>query len=156
MEIKITLFITLLLYSVIISQSFFYILAMSRVTKKMQAATYIESRQLLDKVMQNSLRSAYYLTLMASIALTAFCVINPTGLLFICSIIALFSLIIDITLSLKGNVPLNKIINTWTTTNYPRNWKRYRSKWFAVYTVRQVANITGFVSLLAGLIFGFN
>src|SRR6185436_6128426 len=130
MEIKITLFTTLLLYAFVISQSFFYILAMSRVTKSMQAVTYIESRQLLDKNLQQSLSLVYYLALASSIALTSFCVINPSGPLFICSVISLILLIIDIALSLKGNVPLNKIINTWTATNYPSNWKEYRSKWF--------------------------
>jgi len=155
MDIKITLFITLLLYAIVISQSFFYILAMSRVTKSMQAVTYIESRQLLDKNLQGSLSIVYYLALAASIALTSFCVINPSGILFISSIISLVSLIIDVTLTLKGNVPLNKIINTWTVSNYPANWKEYRSKWFMVYNLRQVVNIIGFVSLLAGLVFGF-
>lgn len=156
MEIKITLFITLLLYAFVISQSFFYILAMSRVLKEMQPAAYIEARQLLDKNLQVSLRSVYYLALAASVALVAFCVVNPVGLLFICSIVALVSLIVDILLSLKGNVPLNKIINTWTVSDYPRNWKEYRSRWSAIYMIRQAVNITGFISLLAGLIFGFN
>jgi hypothetical protein len=155
MEIKISLFITLLLYAFVISQSFFYILAMTRVTKSMQAVTYIESRQLLDKNLQSSLNIVYYLALAASIALTSFCVINPSGILFICSLISLVSLVVDVALTLKGNAPLNKIINSWTTSNYPSNWKEYRSKWFMVYKLRQAANITGFVSLLAGLIFGF-
>jgi len=155
MEIKITLFTTLLLYAFVISQSFFYILAMSRVTKSMQAVTYIESRQLLDKNLQSSLSLVYYLALASSIALTAFCVINPSGILFVCSVVSLVSLIIDVVLTLRGNVPLNKIINTWTASNYPADWKEYRSKWFSVYTFRQVANIIGFISLLAGLIFGF-
>ena len=74
MEIKITLFITILLYAFVISQSFFYILAMSRVTKSMQPVTYIESRQLLDKNLQGSLSLVYYLALAASIALTG---LNP-------------------------------------------------------------------------------
>jgi|SRR6185295_100588 len=155
MEIKITLFTTLLLYAFVISQSFFYILAMSRVTKSMQAVTYIESRQLLDKNLQSSLSLVYYLALASSIALTAFCVINPSGILFVCSVVSLVSLIIDVVLTLRGNVPLNKIINTWTASNYPADWKEYRSKWFFVYNLRQVANIIGFISLLAGLIFGF-
>jgi len=155
MEIKITLFTTLLLYAFVISQSFFYILAMSRVTKSMQAVTYIESRQLLDKNLQSSLSLVYYLALASSIALTAFCVINPSGILFVCSVVSLVSLIIDVVLTLRGNVPLNKIINTWTASNYPADWKVYRSKWFFVYNLRQVANIIGFISLLAGLIFGF-
>jgi hypothetical protein len=155
MEIKITLFITLLLYTFVISQSFFYILAMSRVSKTMQAVTYIESRQLLDKNLQGSLSLVYYLALAASIALTSFCVVKPSGILFISSIISLGCLVIDVTLTLKGNAPLNKIINQWTISNYPANWREYRAKWFAFYNLRQVANITGFVSLLAGLIFGF-
>lgn len=67
MEIKITLFITLILYTVVTSQSFFYILAMSNTMKNMQPATYIESRKLLDKNLQNSLKNIYYLALAASI-----------------------------------------------------------------------------------------
>jgi uncharacterized membrane protein len=155
-EIKITLFITILLYAMVISQSFFYILAMSRATRKMQAVTYIESRQLLDQVLQSTLSTVYYLTGAASIALVAFCVINPTGVLFFCAIIAFISLLVDIVLSLKGNVPLNKVINTWTPSNFPSNWKEYQAKWFFIYRIRQAANITGFIALVAGLIFGFN
>jgi hypothetical protein len=155
MEIKITLFITILLYAFVISQSFFYILAMSNVLKNMQPATYIESRKLLDKNLRGSLPVVYYSALIASIALTTFCVINPSGVLFICSVIALAALIADLVLTVKGNMPINETINTWTASDYPANWKEYRSKWFMVYNMRQVVNIIGFVSLLAGLIFGF-
>ena len=155
MEIKISLFITLLLYAFVTAQSFFYILAMSRTAKSMRPVTYIESRQLLDKNLQVTLRWVYYLALIASIALTTFCVVNPSGVLFICSIISLTLLVIDIVLSVKGNVPLNKVISSWSSSNYPDNWKEYRARWFAIYNFRQAANIIGFVSLLAGLIFGF-
>jgi uncharacterized membrane protein len=156
MEIKITLFITLLLYAFVISQSFFYILAMSNVLKNMQPSTYIESRKLLDKNLRTSLSIVYYLALIASVLLTAFCVINRSGVLFICSIIALAALLADIALTIKGNKPINETINTWSVSNYPSDWKEYRSKWFMIYNIRQVANIIGFVSLLAGLVFGFN
>jgi len=154
MEIKITLFITLLMYAFVISQSFFYILAMSTTLKKMQASTYIETRNLLTQNLQAPLQIVYYTTLGASVLLTAFCVVNPTGLLFISSVIALIALVADVLLAVKGNVPLNNYINSWTTSNYPENWKQYRSKWFTLYHVRQALNITGFVSLLTGLIFG--
>lgn len=153
MEIKITLFITLMLYAVVISQSFFYILAMSNVMKNMQPETYIESRKLLDKNLQTSLQTVYYLALAASIVLAAFCVTNPSGLLFICSVAALTFLLIDVILAVKGNIPLNKTFNSWTASKYPDNWKEYRSKWFIIYNLRQIANIVGFVILLTGLVF---
>jgi len=154
MEIKITLFITLLLYAAVISQSFFYMLAMSNVMKNMQATAYIEARHLLDKKLRTTLAGVYYSTLIASIALTAFSVTNPTGFLFISSIVALIALVLDLALTVKGNMPLNKIINSWSTSEYPANWSQYRKRWFTFYNIRQVVNLTGFIVLVAGIIFG--
>ena len=154
MAIKVTLFITLLMYAFVISQSFFYILAMSTTLKKMQAGTYIETRNLLTQNLKAPLQIVYYSALGASLLLTAFCVVNPGGWLFITSVIALVALLADVLIAIKGNIPLNKFINSWTSNNYPENWALYRSKWFNLYHVRQALNITGFVSLLAGLIFG--
>ena len=154
MAIKITLFITLLMYAVVISQSFFYILAMSVTMKKMRAQTYIETRNLLTENLQAPLQIVYYTTLSASVLLAAFCVVNPGGLLFKTSLIALVALLADVLLALRGNIPLNKFINSWTSEDYPYNWRQYRAQWFTLYHIRQALNITGFVSLLAGLIFG--
>lgn len=154
MNIKITAFITLLLYVMVISQSIFYILAVSRVMKNMCASAYIETRKLLDKHLRPSLPAVYYAALIATIVLTGFSLINPSGILFICSLIALVALVVDVALSMKGNVPLNKVINSWNEADYPENWRQYRSRWFAAYNIRQIANLTGFVSLLAGIIFG--
>jgi len=154
MAIKITLFITLLMYAAVISQSFFYILAMSVTLKKMRAQTYIETRNLLTATLQAPLQIVYYITLSASVLLTAFCVVNPGGLLFITSLISLVALLADVVLALKGNIPLNKYINSWSSWDYPDNWQQYRAQWFNLYHIRQALNITGFVSLLAGLIFG--
>jgi hypothetical protein len=154
MLIKITLLITMVLYAFIVGQSFFYILALSGATKKMQAAAYIETRKLIDQELQSSLSLVYYSALAASVALISFCVVNPNGLLFICSIIALSALLVDVLLAVKGNVPLNKTINTWTTTQYPGNWQEVRAKWFTLYHIRQGANIVGFITLLTGIVFG--
>ena len=156
MLIKITLFITLMTYAFIVAQSFFYILAMSGASKKMQVSSYIETRKLIDVELQSKLSLVYYLALAASILLTAFSVVNPNGILFTSSVIALLALVIDITVALKGNVPINKKINTWTSSNYPENWQQVRNKWFSLYHVRQAVNIAGFVCLLAGLVFGIN
>lgn len=152
MLIKISLFVTLSLYAVVVSQSVFYILALSNTMRNMQVAAYIESTKLLDKNLRSSSSTIYYFALTASILLTSFSITNPSGILFSCSVIALISLIIDITLTLRGTVPLNNVINTWTVSDHPSNWQEYRAKWFRYYQGRQVANITGFISLLAGLV----
>lgn len=154
MEIKITLFITLLAYAIVISQSFFYMLAMSNVMKKMQVTAFIEARQLLDKNLSVSLSAVYYAALGSTIALVAFCVTNPSGFLFISSVVALAALLADIAIILSGNKPVNREINSWTIANYPTNWTSYRQKWFSYYNIRQAINLTGFIVLLAGMVFG--
>ena len=154
MLIKITLFITLVTYAFIVAQSFFYILALSNATKKMGPSAYIETRKLIDEELQTKLSLVYYMALAFSILLTAFSVVNPNGILFTSSVIALVALVIDIAIALKGNIPLNRTINTWSANRYPDNWQQVRSKWFSLYHVRQVANIAGFVCLLGGLVFG--
>jgi hypothetical protein len=75
-------------------------------------------------------------------------------MIFIFSAIAFVALIAEILLTLKGNLPINDIINTWSPGNYPANWEAVRKKWFAVYQYRQIATIVGFVSLLIGGVFG--
>lgn len=154
MGIKITLFITVLMYALVISQSLFYMMALTSTLKKMQAPTYIETRNLLTSQLKEPLQWIYYITMAASVLLSAFSVVNPSGPLFICSIIALLALLADALLAIKGNIPLNTLISSWTSTNYPSNWKKYQTRWFHLYHVRQALNIAGFISLLAGWALG--
>jgi hypothetical protein len=75
-------------------------------------------------------------------------------MLFIGSAIALVTLILDILLTIKGNMPINNMINTWTEDNYPADWQLYRAKWLSIFEKRQIANIIGFLCLLMGTVFG--
>ena len=79
---------------------------------------------------------------------------NPGSLVFITATIAFVALVADTLLTVKGNLPINDIINNWTADNIPANWADYRTKWFNIFQYRQIANITGFVSLLIGAVFG--
>ena len=154
MEIKVIMLINLLAYSFIVSQSFSYIIALRNVQTNLQPQSYIEMRKLLDKNYQVKFRIVIYVSLLTCSVLTILSSMNLTGLLFITSGIALTGLIAEIILTLKGNVPINKVINTWTADNYPVNWQDYRTKWLSIFAKRQAINIIGFLSLLIGAVFG--
>ncbi len=62
-------------------------------------------------------------------------------------------LIIDIIITIKGNMPINNIINSWSMENYPSDWRDYRSKWLFYFTQRQIATTAGYISLVTGLAF---
>ena len=153
MLIKIVLFINLLSYAVIVSQSFMYILALKNTQLALRAPGYIEMRQLIDMNMRSRFRYVLYLALAGSLALLILHVNNPGSISFITAAIAFVALVIDIVLTVKGNLPVNDVINGWTPESYPANWQEVRQQWFTIFQYRQIANITGFVSLLAGMVF---
>lgn len=154
MTSKIIFFLTLLTYSIIVSQSFMYILALKDVQLNLQAGPYTEVRKLIDTSMRSNFKYVIYAALLFSLLLVILNIKNPGSLVFIATSIAFVALVADTLLTVKGNLPINDIINSWTADNIPANWADYRAKWFRIFQYRQVANITGFVSLLVAAVFG--
>lgn len=154
MATKIILFITLLAYAVIASQSFMYILSLKQVQLNLGANAYTEIRKLTDTSMRANFKYVIYAALLANLLLVISTIKTPNSLVFISAIIAFAALVTDVLLTLKGNLPINDVINTWQVDNIPGNWTAVRASWFRIFQYRQVANITGFVSLLAAVVFG--
>jgi hypothetical protein len=69
------------------------------------------------------------------------------------TLLALLCLLLDVVLMIRENVPINGVIDRWSTTSYPEDWETYRTKWFAVFGYRQVVLLVGFLSLLIGAVF---
>ena len=131
-----------------------YILALKNVQLSLEANPYTELRKLMDSNMRSNFKYVIYVALLANLLLLILTIKNPGSLLFITSAIAFVALIAEVLLAVKGNIPINNIINTWSSDNYPTNWTDYRTKWLNVFQYRQIANLAGFVSLLIGAVFG--
>jgi len=153
MEIRITLFVTLIAYSFVVSQSFSYIIALHNIQLNLDARSYIVLRKLLDKNFRVKFKYVFYLTLISNTLLCILTIQNPTNLLFIGSLISLIGFVADTVFMLKGNMPINNYINSWSPENYPADWEIHRAKWLRIFTRRQVANIIGFTSLLFAAVF---
>lgn len=151
---KTLLLFTVLAYSIIVSQSFMYILALKQVQLNLDVNPYIELRKLIDERMNKTFRYVIYFALISNLLLIIFTVKSPGSLLFITTAIAFTALIVDTLIAVKGNIPINEAINTWAADKYPDTWTEFRSKWLQYFNYRQIANITGFISLLIGAIFG--
>ncbi|MFN0200069.1 MAG: hypothetical protein ACKVTZ_01030 [Bacteroidia bacterium] len=154
MLIKVVFLFTLLAYSIIVSQSFSYIIALKNVQLSLNANSYIELRKLLDVNFRANFTYVVYAALITNLLLVLTTFKNPSSLLFITATIAFVALIADTLLTVKGNLPINDIINTWSSDNYPTNWTDIRAQWLTIFQYRQIANIIGFVSLLIGAVFG--
>ena len=153
MLLSIVKLLYLLVYSVIASQPIFYVLALSRVQKQMRPASYIEMRNLIDKEIEIGLKITYYSLLALSITITALHVMQSDKLYIITSVVSLVTIISDLFLAVKRNVPINSKIREWTPENYPADWYQYRDKWFYYFNLRKTLIIIGFVSAFVGIIF---
>jgi len=153
MNTNIILLFTTLSYSIIVAQSFMYIVALKNVQNHMNARSYIELRKLLDANFRANYKYAVYAALVTNLILVLVNIQSPGSLLFISSTIAFIALIADVVLMMKGNMPINNLINTWTTDTYPATWSDYRKKWLRIFYYREIATITGFISLITGAVF---
>ncbi|MBL7851663.1 MAG: DUF1772 domain-containing protein [Cyclobacteriaceae bacterium] len=153
MIIPLLLFLTLLAYSMVVSQSFMYLLSLRHASLGLDANGYLALRKLVDGAMRANFKYVVYGSLLSSLALTVTTAGDPGSLLFLTSAIAFAALIIDLVITMKGNMPINDAINTWKTDAYPADWADYRAKWLTYYGYRQVVNITGFLCLLIGTVF---
>ncbi len=151
---KVVFLCTLLAYSMVVSQSFMYMLALKQVQLNLEAGPFIQLRQLIDASMTANFKYVVYTALLANLLLVILTVKSPRSWLFITAVIAFSALIVDVLFTLKGNLPINAIINTWSADRYPADWADYRVKWLNTFQYRQIANISGFISLLIGAVFG--
>jgi hypothetical protein len=119
----------------------------------MNAAAYISFRKRTDKNFKSKFGKIMYATVIVNGLLMIMCCFAASLLLLAASIIAVTLLLSDMFIAVKYNLPINKIVNGWTTASCPENWQLYREKWLHAFYKRQVLNITGFVSLVAGAVF---
>ncbi len=154
MTTKILLLLTILAYSMIVSQSFMYIFTLKYVSLQLNAGPYTELRKLIDFSMRANFKYAVYGALLLNLMLVISTMKNPGSLLFITCTIAFAALVCDTLLTVKASLPINDVINAWTPNSVPANWTEYRDKWLTIFQYRQIANILGFLSLLIGGVFG--
>jgi hypothetical protein len=156
MYTKIILLLTIVAYSVIVAQSYMYIVALKNVQMSMGGGSYVQLRKLLDANLRANYKYAVYAALTMNLILVLVKINSPNSVLFIAAIIAFIALITDVLLMMKGNMPINNLINSWTPVHYPDNWAEYRAKWLQIFFYREIATITGFISLVIGAVFGMN
>lgn len=147
------LFIALITYSVIVSQSFMYMLALRDTQLEMNAADYVLFRKLVDRNMQVKFRYVTYAALLFALLLIPIAFLDGSLTLIVASIVAFVMLVVDTLITVKGNLPINIIINTWTEDRYPADWEAFRARWLQFYRYRQILNLTGFMALVAGTVF---
>ena len=151
--IRVAIITNLLAYSTVVSQPLFYIVALTSAQRAMSGSAYVELRQRINAVMNRRVPAIYLITLVTILVLLVLSWRAGALRVLITTIVSLLCLVADIALMVRENVPINGVIDRWSTTNYPGDWDVYRTKWFTIFGYRQVVLLVGFISLLIGAVF---
>lgn len=150
---RIAMLANLVAYSIVVSQPLAYIVVMTRAQRSLSAPAFVELRQRINAVMTRRVPVIYSLTLATTLILLPLSLLGGAWGVLAAAIVALVCLLVDAMFMLRENVPINGVIDQWSTTTYPEDWQDYRAKWFAIFAYRQVVLLVGFLSLLVGAVF---
>jgi len=91
----------------------------------------------------------------AAILSVAFCVylVKAVPGAFWLSLLGLLFLIGDMTVTLAGNVPINKQVQSWNAAAPPPSWFELRDRWERFHTLRTVLAVTGFTLFASSVVF---
>jgi hypothetical protein len=151
--IRIAIVANLVAYSIVASQPLAYVFFLGRAQRALSAPAYIELRQRINPVMNRRVPIVYVAALAAAILLLVLSARTARWNVVVTTAIALLCLVIDVIFMTRESGPLNAAVDRWSTTSYPEDWERYRTKWFAVFAYRQVVLLIGLFSLLVGAAF---
>lgn len=152
MTTKILRLLQLVVYLIITSQLLFYLLILSDSLKQVSLPNFIELRKTVDMLMENRFRVIYYTGIILTLAVLILSTKKPGSIFFVTSCIALVCLIIDVSIAMKGNIPINKLINAYLPGDTSQDWSALRLQWLQLMNIRGVFIVTGFVSQLVGLV----
>jgi hypothetical protein len=148
--LALAVFVNLMLFAIVASQPFFYAFALGRASLALSAPAYIELRNALNVVMKRRVAVVHLGTLATCVAVFALSLRTSDRWLASTSAVALAALLADAAVMLRGNVPINAVIETWTPARHPADWQAVRARWMRVFAVRQVLLSVGLVSVVAG------
>jgi ABC-type iron transport system FetAB permease component len=147
---ELALFLTLAVFSFVVSQPFFFLVALGRASETLSASAYIELRQRINAVMNRKLPLLYGAALVSALVLLGLAIARGERLVAAATGVAIAGLVADTVLAVRRNVPLNGLMDGWTASDPPADWELHRARWAQAFALRQVVLSVAWAVLLAG------
>lgn len=113
---------------------------------ELSAAEYMAMHQMRDKTFRVVMPPLRLVNL-ALVAAASFVI--PAGLPKALAISSAVLIVIDIVLTTKLQVPLNREIQSWTASTIPAHWAEIRDRWAARHNIRVLLDLVSFLCVVA-------
>jgi hypothetical protein len=148
--LTVVLFATLVLFALVVSQPFFYWIALGAASDAMPGPTYVALRQAINAIMNRRLLPLYVATLVSGLVLCVLALARGHTGLAAGTAGAIAGLVVDAILAVRLNLPINNAMDGWDPANPPADWAEQRRRWRAAFATRQLLLAAAFASLLLG------
>ena len=154
--IKLIRLLHLISYLLVTSQVLFYWFILCDALKAVSLENYFEQRKVIDSSMAKRFRFMYYTCLALSITAVVVSAGEPACFFFISSASSLILLSVDLTITVKGSLPLKALSHSYGASTENVNWENVRTQWLDYMKYRGITITLGMVGLLFGLVFENN
>ena len=141
---------TLFAYTLVMSQPLFFAFALGRASLALSGPAYAELRQRINGAITRPLVVVYAITFVACVTVAVLAAMEGAKTTAAGVGLAALTLVLDLGLAAKGNVPLNAAMNQWDPSALPPDWATKRAAWHRVFAVRQIVLCVGYVAFVAG------
>jgi hypothetical protein len=135
---RIAIVLNLAVFSLVVSQPLFYLIALTHAQRALSAPAYIELRQHVNAIMNRRLPPIYVAALLLDITVLLVAIRAGAVLETVTAATTLLALLADAFFMIRENVPINGVMDAWSTTSYPPDWEHYRARWFEIFRHRQL------------------
>jgi hypothetical protein len=109
---------------------------------------FLEQRKAVDAIFRKRYQPIYYLSLLFSGIMVAISVYQTDFLSITFHAVAFVCLMADVTIALKKNNPINKLVNCYATGDENIDWQDARLRWLKFIEMRGLFISIGLLSLL--------
>ena len=153
MTYKIIRLIHLALYFIVAVQLTFYVYLMSDALKQISISSFIEQRKVVHPLMSARHQWLYYAVLILSLVMVLWSFRTETKWTFVSFLIAFFCVVADVLIAVRGNGPINSLIQATPMSASNIDWELLRERWLEFINLRGVIIMAGMLSLFVGLVF---
>jgi hypothetical protein len=141
---------TLFAYTLVMSQPLFFVFALGRASLALSGPAYAELRQRINGAITRPLVVVYAVTFVACLTVAALAAKEGATTSAAGVGLAALTLVVDLGMAAKGNVPLNAVMNAWDPAALPPDWASKRAAWHRVFAVRQIVLCIGYAAFVVG------
>lgn len=122
---------------------------LNRALRALPADVYITTKQSMDRELPTLAKPLTIAALLAMAgATTTSAVSGAAGVAALAGAGTLAGLVALVAV-LRGDLPINELMDTWNPADPPADWQRWRERWEGAFVVRATALLLAFGSLVA-------